>query len=117
MFFKVFFKKQSGRILCSHVHMSTGLTFPVSAKGQKWRISKQKYPNALRDFKSPPGLVLGRGRGLKYYVCRRKEQFVYNLSQAALFPSVPKVSEGRVGCEWLEGQSEKAEVSACFQQL
>lgn len=32
LFFKGFFKKQSGKILCSHVNTSTGLTFPVSAK-------------------------------------------------------------------------------------
>lgn len=38
LFFKVFFKKQSGKILCSHVNTSTGLTLPVSAKGEEWRI-------------------------------------------------------------------------------
>lgn len=41
LFFKGFFKKQSGRILCSHVNTSTGLTFPVSAKGTSGGFSNE----------------------------------------------------------------------------
>lgn len=41
LFFKGFFKKQSGKILCSHVNTSTGLTFPVSAKGTSGGFSNE----------------------------------------------------------------------------